>query len=58
MNRHELAEYCRVPEPVLEAERAGREVLALPVHAALPFDDAHRIGKIVGDFLAEEDAAR
>ena len=41
----------------VEAERAGREVLILPIHAALPFEDAHRIGRIVGEFLGSEAAA-
>lgn len=57
MNRHELAEYCRIPFALEESERAGREVLALPIHAALPFDDARRIGEIVGNFLAKQAAA-
>ena len=30
--------------PLPEAERAGREILTLPIHAALPFEDAHRVG--------------
>ncbi len=54
MNHHELAEYCRMPGSLAEAERAGREVLALPIHAALPFDDAQRIGRLVGDFVSSE----
>ncbi len=57
MNRHELAEYCRIPGSLDEAERAGREILALPIHAALPFDDAKRVGELVGDFLARSAAA-
>ena len=57
MNRHELAEYCRIPGSLDEAERAGREILALPIHAALPIDDARRIGEIVGDFLARQAAS-
>lgn len=56
MNHHELAEYCREGGPMTEAERAGREILILPIHAALPFEDAHKVGKIVGDFLATEAA--
>ncbi|MBU8871099.1 MAG: DegT/DnrJ/EryC1/StrS family aminotransferase [Gemmatimonadales bacterium] len=52
MNRHDLAEYCRIFGPLDEAERAGREILVLPIHAALPFDDARRIGEMVGKFLA------
>ena len=56
MNHHVLAEYCREGGPMTEAERAGREILILPIHAALPFEDAHKVGKIVGDFLAKEAA--
>ncbi len=52
LHRHELAEYVRTGSVVAEAERAGREVLILPIHAALPFEDAHRVGKIVQGFLA------
>jgi len=54
LNHHELAEYCRPCGNLAEAERAGREILILPIHAALPFEDAHRVGKLVGQFLAEE----
>ena len=57
MNRHELVEYCRIPDSLAEAERAGREILALPIHAALPFEDARRIGEIVGEFLARQAAS-
>ncbi len=56
LNHHELAEYCRSAGNLTEAERAGREVLILPIHAALPFEDAHRVGKIVSQFLATEAA--
>lgn len=52
LNHHELVEYCRVQGRLAEAERAGAEVLTLPIHAALPFADAHRIGALVGEFLA------
>ncbi|MGD9547666.1 MAG: DegT/DnrJ/EryC1/StrS family aminotransferase [Candidatus Krumholzibacteriia bacterium] len=52
LNHHELVEYCRVQGRLTEAERAGAEVLTLPIHAALPFEDAHRIGSLVGEFLA------
>lgn len=51
LHRHELAEYTRVGGGLTEAERAGREVLILPIHAALPFEDAHRVGKLVQGFL-------
>ena len=54
LHHHELAEYCRHGSTLAEAERAGREVLILPIHAALPFAAAERIGGIVGGFLAEQ----
>jgi len=54
LHRHELAEYARVSGELTEAERAGREVLILPIHAALPFEDAHRVGKCVQGFLNNE----
>jgi dTDP-4-amino-4,6-dideoxygalactose transaminase len=54
LHRHVLAEYSRNGGELVEAERAGREVLILPIHAALPFEDAHRIAKLVHDFLANE----
>ncbi|MCB1182726.1 DegT/DnrJ/EryC1/StrS family aminotransferase [bacterium] len=57
LHRHELAVYGRAHGELVEAERAGREVLILPIHAALPFEDAHRIGRIVGEFLGSEAAA-
>ncbi len=57
LNHHELSEYCRVSGELAEAERAGREVLILPIHAALPFDDARKVGNIVGNFLAADAAA-
>lgn len=52
LHRHALAGYCRQGGELHEAERAGREVLTLPIHAALPFDQARRIGAVVRDFLA------
>ena len=52
LHRHELAEYCRVSGELAEAERAGREILTLPIHAALPFAEAERIGAIVGRHFA------
>lgn len=52
LHRHELAVYCRAGGDLAEAERAGREVLILPIHAALPFEDAHRVGSIVRDHFA------
>jgi dTDP-4-amino-4,6-dideoxygalactose transaminase len=47
LHRHELAEYCRIHGPMTHAEAAGREVLALPIHQALPLDEARRIGDLV-----------
>jgi len=52
LHKHELAEYCRVSGPLTEAERAGREIVTLPIHAALPEQQAERIGTLVRDFLA------
>ncbi len=57
LNHHELVEYCRINDTLVESERAGREILALPIHAALPFADAHRIGAMVGEFLSREIAS-
>lgn len=57
LHHHELAVYCRNSGTLAEAERAGREVLTLPIHAALPFADAHRIGALVGQFLEKEAAS-
>ena len=54
LHRHVLAEYARVDGDLTEAERAGREVLILPIHAALPFTEAHRIGELVQGFLDQE----
>lgn len=53
LHKHELSVYCRAGGDLAEAERAGREILTLPIHAALPFEDAHRIGALVRDFLAK-----
>ena len=51
LHKHELAEYCRVSGELPEAMRAGREIVTLPIHAALPFDQARRIGTLVRDYL-------
>ena len=51
LHRHELAEYCRVHGDMRHAEAAGAEVLALPIHQAMPLDEARRIGEIVGRHL-------
>jgi dTDP-4-amino-4,6-dideoxygalactose transaminase len=59
LHNHELAVYARNGGELNEAERAGREVLILPIHAAVPFEDAHRIGKLVQEFLGgAENTAR
>jgi len=57
LHHHELAIYCRNSGELLEAERAGREILILPIHAALPFSEATRIGELVQDFLAKDAAS-
>ncbi len=57
LHKHELAEYCRISGTMVEAERAGHEILTLPIHTALPFADAHRIGEMVGNFLRQEVAS-
>ena len=54
LDKHELAEYCRVHGELREAERAATEVLTLPIHAALPLADAERVGSIVQEFLETE----
>ena len=53
LHRHELAEYCRVHDEMTHADAAGREVLALPIHQALPERDARRIGALVQSHLAQ-----
>ena len=55
LHHHPLMEYCRVTSELEVAEVAGREVLTLPIHAALPFETAERIGSLVGEFLARQD---
>jgi dTDP-4-amino-4,6-dideoxygalactose transaminase len=57
LHRHELAVYCRAAGDLPEAERAGREIIALPIHAALPFADAHRVGEVVRGFMSTGKAA-
>ncbi len=52
IHRHELGRYCRTAGELTEAERAGREVVALPIHQALADADAAFIGGMVRDFLA------
>jgi dTDP-4-amino-4,6-dideoxygalactose transaminase len=55
LHRHPLAEYCRVSGSVEEAERAGAEVLTLPIYSALPLSEAQRIGELVREFLRAEE---
>jgi dTDP-4-amino-4,6-dideoxygalactose transaminase len=52
LHRHELAEYCRVHGEMKHADAAGQEVLALPIHQALPERDVRRIGALVQSHLA------
>jgi len=52
LHRTELAQFCRCAGPLPHAERAGAEILALPIHPALADDDAARIGSLVRDVLA------
>lgn len=47
LHRHELAEYCRVHGRLSCAEAAGHDVLTLPIHQALPLEEARRIGELV-----------
>jgi len=56
LHQHELAVYCRNGGDLNMAEQAGKNILILPIHAALPFEDAHRIGALVKGFLANEAA--
>ena len=57
LHHHPLMEYCRQTGNLNAAELAGREVLTLPVHAALPFAQAERIGRLVAEFLERQDEA-
>ncbi len=56
LHKHELSVYCRNVGELTAAEQAGRDILILPIHAALPFEDAHRIGALVQGFLQNEAA--
>jgi len=51
LHRTDLARFCRVSGDLRHAERAGDEILALPIHPALADDDAVRIGTLVRDVL-------
>jgi dTDP-4-amino-4,6-dideoxygalactose transaminase len=55
LHHHPLMEYCRISGSLPTAEIAGREVLTLPIHAALPFAEAERIGTLVAEFLERQD---
>lgn len=57
LHHHPLMEYCRDASDLKVAEEAGREILSLPIHAALPFETAERIGTLVGEFLMRQDDA-
>jgi dTDP-4-amino-4,6-dideoxygalactose transaminase len=57
LHHHPLAEYCRVSGSVEASEKAGAEVLTLPIHAALPEADAHFIGGLVQNFLDHKRSA-
>lgn len=57
LHHHPLMEYCRISSSLQAAEFAGREVLTLPIHAALPFSEAERIGGLVKEFLERQDDA-
>lgn len=52
LHHHPLMEYCRIASDLPMAELAGREILTLPIHAALPFAEAERIASLVAEFLA------
>ncbi|MDD5719156.1 MAG: DegT/DnrJ/EryC1/StrS family aminotransferase [Candidatus Krumholzibacteria bacterium] len=57
LHHHPLMEYCRFCGSLQSAEVAGREVLTLPIHAALPFAEAERIGTLVAEFLERQEEA-
>ncbi len=52
LHRHPLAEYCRVHGEMTGAEQAGEHVLTLPIHQALPLEEARRVGELVRDHIA------
>ena len=53
LHRHELVEYCRIAGGLTEVESAAEQVLALPIHQALPDADAERVGRTVSRFLQD-----
>ena len=55
LHHHPLMEYCRIHGSLQVAEVAGREILALPIHAALAFAEAERIGSLVAEFIERQD---
>jgi dTDP-4-amino-4,6-dideoxygalactose transaminase len=57
LNHHPLMEYCRIAGDLDVAEIAGREILTLPIHAALPFGTAERIATTVAEFLGRQEEA-
>ena len=56
LHHHPLMEYCRIAGSLEAAEVAGREILTLPIHAALPFATAERIGSLIAEFLGRQEA--
>lgn len=57
LHHHPLMEYCRIAGSLEASEVAGREILTLPIHAAMPFATAERIGTMVGEFLERQEEA-
>jgi len=57
LHHHPLMEYCRIAGSLEASEVAGREILTLPIHAALPFATAERIATMVGEFLERQEEA-
>ncbi len=51
LHHHPLAECCRVSGSLAMAERAGAEVLTLPIYPALPLAEAERIAVLAREFL-------
>ncbi|MFH1841748.1 MAG: DegT/DnrJ/EryC1/StrS family aminotransferase [bacterium] len=56
LHHHPLAEYCRVSGDLPVVEQAARDILTLPIYAALPLTEAKRVGELVRDFLQTEGA--
>ncbi len=53
LQRHELAEYCRVHGEMRHADAAGEQILTLPIYPALSVTDAQRIGELVRTHLED-----